>query len=320
MTITSIRLRNFRKFEEYETKLNEHLTVLAGSHDSGRTTILDALSIAAGTFLLGLDGVRSPSIAREDARILCKDPGGRIGMQPQFPVEIAAEGVLYGQKIQWTRKRSSREGGTTRKNAGEMLSLAASCRERIMNGDASLILPAVVLYGEGRVWTGKIRQNTATRRSQRQNGYLRCLDGEADEALMLRWFEKMTIQTFERGGMSDSYRSVRDAVIRCLEVLTGLSGIDVFYDLDSAELIVTAAGPSGTGERFPMHVLDSGVRNTVGLVSDLAYRTAVLNPQLPDPVKETPGIALVDGIERDLDPERQKAILPMLHEIFPKIQ
>ena len=50
MKIESIRLKNFRCFEELEVTFHPQLTVIVGKNASGKSTILEAAAIAMGTF------------------------------------------------------------------------------------------------------------------------------------------------------------------------------------------------------------------------------------------------------------------------------
>ena len=57
----------------------------------------------------------------------------------------------------------------------------------------------------------------------------------------------------------------------------------------------------------------------ISLVADIAYRMAVLNPQLLGNVcKETEGIVLIDEVDLHLHPTWLQRILGDLREIFPK--
>ena len=72
---------------------------------------------------------------------------------------------------------------------------------------------------------------------------------------------------------------------------------------------------------MPMKMLSDGVRNTISMVADIAYRMAVLNPQLFDSVLEnTPGVVLIDELDMHLHPSWQARIMDDLHYIFPKVQ
>ena len=57
------------------------------------------------------------------------------------------------------------------------------------------------------------------------------------------------------------------------------------------------------------------------MIGDIAYRMAVLNPQLGEEVlAKTPGIVLIDEIDLHLHPEWQQTILKDLQSIFPQVQ
>ena len=67
--------------------------------------------------------------------------------------------------------------------------------------------------------------------------------------------------------------------------------------------------------------MSDGYKNTLSMISDIAYRMAVLNPQLGEHVLDkTPGIILIDEIDLHLHPEWQQTILNDLQNVFPKVQ
>ena len=72
---------------------------------------------------------------------------------------------------------------------------------------------------------------------------------------------------------------------------------------------------------MPFHLLSDGYRNMIGMVADIAYRAAVLNPQLgSEAAKLTPGIVLIDEIDLHLHPKWQRRVVEDLKRTFPKIQ
>ena len=72
---------------------------------------------------------------------------------------------------------------------------------------------------------------------------------------------------------------------------------------------------------MPVSQLSAGYKCTISLIADIAYRMAILNPQLLDKVlSETEGIVLIDEADLHFHPKWQKRILNDLMEIFPKIQ
>ena len=62
------------------------------------------------------------------------------------------------------------------------------------------------------------------------------------------------------------------------------------------------------------------IRILLSMIGDIAYRMAVLNPQMGEQVLEKPGsIILADEIDLHLHPEWQQTILKDLQSVFPKV-
>lgn len=73
--------------------------------------------------------------------------------------------------------------------------------------------------------------------------------------------------------------------------------------------------------KFALNEMSDGYKNTLSMIGDIAYRMAVLNPQLGEKVLEkTSGIVLIDEIDLHLHPEWQQTILKDLQSIFPNVQ
>lgn len=52
MRIDRLEIKNFKKFSDYTIDLHPQFTLLVGDNGTGKTTILDALAIAAGVWLV----------------------------------------------------------------------------------------------------------------------------------------------------------------------------------------------------------------------------------------------------------------------------
>ena len=88
MFLESMILHNFRCFSDIEIKFNNQLTVVVGNNGAGKSTILEAATIAAGTLTAAMDGLTNYGIKKNDAHYKYYDLGSTIDVQPQFPVEI----------------------------------------------------------------------------------------------------------------------------------------------------------------------------------------------------------------------------------------
>ena len=103
--------------------------------------------------------------------------------------------------------------------------------------------------------------------------------------------------------------------------ITGYSDIKIQFNLDTNEIDVIYTDNIQQPVRIPLLQLSDGYKCTISLIADIAYRMAILNPQLLDNVvSETPGIILIDEIDLHLHPSWQRRILNDLTTIFPKVQ
>jgi predicted ATP-binding protein involved in virulence len=323
MKINEITIKNFRGFEDFHAELNPDLTVFIGNNGSGKSAVLDAISIAAGTFFSGLDGVPGTSINKEDVTCKSFDMGTVIDLQYQYPSVITAKGEIDKEIVTWTRSLNTSTGRTTTADAKSIIAVAERCQTRLREGDTNLILPVISYYGTGRLWAQKKEKRTNEQLMQfsRLSGYIDCLAAESNEKLMLKWFEKMTIQQAQRQQASPELNAVEQAVSRCFAGITGAQDVSTQFNLDTRSLDILYTNAEGKKIRVPMKNLSDGYKNTIGIIADIAYRMATLNPQLLDQVlTETPGIVLIDEIDLHLHPVWQQRIIGDLQALFPKVQ
>ena len=73
MKINSLKLQNFRCFEDITVELNPTLNVIIGNNGVGKTTVLDALAVGIGSFFLGIESCSSPNIKKTDWEVLLTD-------------------------------------------------------------------------------------------------------------------------------------------------------------------------------------------------------------------------------------------------------
>lgn len=326
MDIRWLKLKNFHGFQDLEITLNDKFTVFIGENATGKTTILDALAIAIGGFLLGVDGVKSRNIldnkeARE-VRFKQIEHGKVITLERQYPVIVQSKGNVNGQEIQWERSLNHEGGATTRLNAKNIVKQAKSMQKRVASGD-EVILPIFAYHGTGRLWS-RIKdtdKDTLFETGSRLLGYKNCLNPMSNEKLFMKWFKKMTLVEIQEEIKIGQLTAVKKAMQECikgLEVKDKIIGdAKVFYNINSDELQITLED----GTRLPYALLSDGYRNILGMVGDIAFRMATLNPFLEDEViKQTPGIVLIDEIDLHLHPEWQRKVINDFKRAFPKVQ
>lgn len=324
MKIEKIKIQNFRCYEKTELELKNDYTVLIGINGSGKTTILDAISIALGGYISNFDNMGIYGINKNDSHYKMYELGSIIEREHQFPVKISAEGKINNKTIQWTRSLNKENGRTTNVGAKEIITYATEIQEKVKSGNKEVILPVIAYYGTGRLWMQKREKNVKNTQENfsRLKGYIDCLDSASNEKMMLRWFEKMTYLELQEGEKVPELEVVKKSLNNAYEIIDeSIEKADFNYKVKSGELEVSIKRKNGTVESLPLRIFSDGIKSTMSMIADIAYRMAILNPQLLDNIlEETSGVVLIDEIDMHLHPSWQSKIIKILVKTFPKVQ
>lgn len=131
----------------------------------------------------------------------------------------------------------------------------------------------------------------------------------------------MKLIALEQGKDPGEYLAVRRAIESCLKNIqkdSTIEKVSIDYKIKEDEIQVTLED----GSMLPFRMLSDGYRNAIGMVADIAFRTAVLNPHLEGSAAlETPGVVLIDELDiLHLHPKWQQHIVEDLKRTFPKVQ
>ena len=312
MRIDSFTLRNFRRFEEAEFNLAPMFNLIIGDNATGKTAILDALTVGLGSLLLNLPfPAKSRSIRHEEVRLRFFVHGDSYTSEPQYPVQVSCTGSVARQSGSWRRELSTSKGHTTRQDLSWIRSVADELNERVSQG-VDVVLPVMSYYGTGRLWLPHREKEVDTRsRSSRFTGYDRCLHPASGERQLIEWFKTHEIAAIQRSQTNATLEACRRAILTCIPDATW-----VYFDVARDELVLRMRE-----DELPFHYLSDGFRNLVAMVADIAVRCATLNPHLEaNAATETPGVVLIDEIDLHLHPKWQRRIIADLVAAFPAIQ
>ena len=179
-------------------------------------------------------------------------------------------------------------------------------------------LPVIVYYPCERIITDSKNGQEETYGMNMFNGYDHALDGlSLDYKRFLEWYDWQ--ERIERVKKSNKVLNiVKEAILAVLNDADDISFKNIYIDpsqFKNPRLIMQ----KGTDE-VEVNQLSSGEKSLMMLVSNLAYRLALLNPNSTDPLKEGQGIVLIDEIDLHLHPRWQREVIPKLLTIFPNIQ
>jgi predicted ATP-binding protein involved in virulence len=317
MRIDELHLKNFRCFAEDSFSFNPHFTVIIGENASGKTAILDALSVALGSFFLGIPGLSKPYILKSDIRVVTQ-----FGQPtPQDTVTVEAKGKLDGEGLTW--KREILKVQTTSKDAKVIANKAEEKRKariHFKKGTPQPIFPLLAYHTTARLFTEHTKVSFKKQGDGLEAGYTNSLSAKSSSKTFLEWFKTKedSVQKFKDPLDQAQLKLMREII---MEIIPEKRVSQVSFDRQAEDLAVLFKDNQGVENKLFFHQLSDGFRNTITLVADLAYRCVQLNRQLgEDAVKETPGVVLIDEIDMHLHPNWQKRIVGDLKRIFPKVQ
>lgn len=319
----AIEIENFRKFENFQVEFDPSFNLLIGDNGVGKSSILDALRISIGTFLVKLDIASNASLHSEDVRMSYSDFSQRAPRPVyHYPISIRSKCSVDDVEYYWERALQKSTGKTTWGSGNGVVALSDEWQRRLNAGDESLVLPFFGYYGTNRLWKPRnTPANDKLERFGRLAGYDDCLGACIDYELMRRWFKQQLLIDFQGVHDANDYALVKDAVARCVQHLTGFSDVQVYYDAAYEDIALSYRDDESAIHRDSLHALSDGYREIITLVSDIAYRMAVLNPNLgDDALAKTPGVVLIDEIDLHLHPKWQSQIIGVLRSTFPAVQ
>ncbi len=323
MKIDKIRIKNFKGFADEEFVLNPHFTVFIGDNAKGKTSVLDALAVAAGCFLRGIDVAKTEARTIEKTEIRIKTIEGQP--RPQIPVEIEAFGQIHNVQIDSGWKRSiekiTKKTTTTYVHAKEIADIAENMlAESRTHGKVTF--PLISYHGTGRLWAEHEEKKTPYKKQGEgvEMAYLRCLSPKSSSKEFMSWYKTYEDEINKFNLESDKvFLEIFNECI--ISMIPDQQWDGMAYSFKDEDLIGIFSTPDGTKEKLLFSQLSDGYRNVIGMVADIAYRCINLNPHLGRmAIEQTPGIVLIDEIDLNLHPNWQKRIVGDLKRIFKGIQ
>lgn len=314
MQLTRLELRNYRCFKSLDLDLDPRTTVLVGENASGKTAVLEALAIGLSTlFRAWPQAPQSPvGIKPEAARLerIAKS-SGPDEIYPGFPVSVICHGVLEEQELSWARELPSVRSRKTTARDQELGQALEKIGTDVANGVPAR-LPLVAYFGTQRLWLKKKDTELKKATPNRFAGFLDCLDPASNLKHWRDWMYHQTVAELQDGIELLPLRAVQKTVAQATR------GAERFYfDVKNEELRIVWK----TGRVQPFDELSDGYRNFVGILADLAWRAAVLNPRDGlDAPRNAVGVVLIDEIDLHLHPGWQREVLGALSSAFPNLQ
>lgn len=315
MHLKQVTIGNFKGIESETLNFDNTFNLIIGDNGIGKTSILEAISVGLGGFVAGIEGVNTVNFSKDDIRMKSEPMGdGSYNIKYETPTTVVCRVECGDRCYDWSRSKNSIKSSRTTITPRDITHYAAE----LLN-DTNSILPVINYQSAGRMWIQKREkwENPFKGHYSRGVGYMDCLASESNTKMFTNWCKRMEQISWQQDKLIGEYEAVKKAVATFMNELMQQEGkATIFYDKRSEELMY-----QDSSEIIPLRLMSSGYRSLVGMVADIAYRMAILNPNLLYDVTEmTDGIILIDEIDLHLHPKWQWRIVDALRKTFPKVQ
>lgn len=315
--LKNIQITNYKKYDSLSLNFGGESMLIIGENGSGKTTVLDGIVTLLGGYLQAFKDIPAGerhSINKADIKIDIQDRDENVSVEYKAPVCVDGSLDINTQEINISRFRRSLTSAKTEllKTQNEALYTLV----RNLENTEEKIFPILSYHGTGRLWEQEYKKSSKMEKLTRYDGYKDCLNAKSNYRNFISWFEKQEKNAFNLRKEIPILEAVRKTVMKMIAILTGKEVELFIYREGDLEL-------KFVNETFRERVsnLSDGYRNIIGIVSDIAYRMAILNPTLGlEVVQKTPGIVIIDEIDLHLHPKWQKKIVGLLKALFPKVQ
>lgn len=315
MKIKKLQLSNFRRFADFTIEFDEKLTVLVARNGAGKSSVLDAVATAIGSFLTRLPKVSGINPKETDFRVLPD------GSKPAY-MRIACESF---EGIEWDRTEKRDQSKKTaglipaakgQKNLHEYVDTFIDAFNEARNFE----LPIFIYYGTGRaVFDIPKRTKGFAKDFTRFEALQGALESRTNFRRFVEYFYYLEDIENKRQKEQRSFdveipelKAIRAAITKLMPEFSNPRSV-------SPAGIVVDWRVNDKIKELRIEQLSDGYRTTLAMVMDIAARMAEANPDKIDPLT-TSGIILIDEIDLHLHPGWQQRILPDLMRTFENIQ
>ncbi len=322
MYLSKIHIENFKGIKSADFDFDRSVNIIIGNNGTGKTSVLEAVAVALGGFLSGIDGVNTIHFSQDEIRresqlmgmgsnnIIYRTP---ISVEACLELDVGERQHPNPRIFEFVRQKKSI------KSARSTVEPRDLCREaQRMAGDRNAVLPVISYQSFSRVTNQKKDkwENPFSDDYSRVVGYMDCLEEAANDKMLINWCRRMEQISWQQEQSIIEYEIVKSTVSKFMQFMQDDESVHIFYDKRTEELLY-----SDREEVLPIRLLSSGFRNLLGMVFDIAYRMAVLNPDLLEDITDiTPGVVLVDEIDLHLHPNWQWKVVDALKNTFPNVQ
>ena len=317
MYIKSVHLMNYRGIEDLTVNFDVGVNLIIGNNGAGKSSLLGGVSLALNSLLFGIENSGDKTLTRDDVRVVPSLVGSVTeSLEYCTPVRISCNFELCGADYDTCYDYDEApQGDVAIATQKQQVKYEAISKIKELVNDKSSRLPLLSYQGDGRqFFTVSQEVNRPIGQIERRQGYKDCLKGTASVEEIQDWCAQMDYAGYRLGHEAEEYVLFKKIVSRFVKELEENDNVRIEFS-PKLNRLVYSEGESG----YLVHNLSAGYQSVLCLVMELAYRTALLNPNL-DSMESLEGVAVIDEIDMHLHPRWQWKILGALQATFPKVQ
>ncbi|MEN8221324.1 MAG: AAA family ATPase [Pseudomonadota bacterium] len=311
MKFKSVTIENFRAIEKIQLPLHKQLTILVGENGSGKTSILDAISIVLGEIPKHFCVQKRRFFEESD-------------INPYAPyIKVQLEN-MDGLSWHYQSQKVPYNGLKTDEKLSCLNDLHKYLDKIIenLNESKTVEIPVLAYYGMNRDALKIPKETQLHREFHRLEALKNALNVTPDFWDVFEWF--FALENFEQREKIERHdwdyqitllKAVRHAICR---MIPGASNPRT--KVQPLRFVVDLEIEGAKKEILSLEQLSAGYRVMLSLVIDLARRMAQANPHLEEKAIESEAIVLIDEIDLHLHPKWQQHVLVDLMKTFPNTQ
>lgn len=308
MKIETLRLNNFRSFDNVELKFDGKSTVIFGVNGTGKTSVLKSINLLYANII---NQIVNRKELKQSYNLELDDI--KFG---KSQTTIEADLILQDQQIKYDRSMV-RKTGKRIHNLNNLKIIASTFQEKYVNEETQDNIPIFVNYGTNRLVLDIPMRIRTKHTFDVYSAFDRAIENRIDFRTFFEWFRgqedyenECKVQKADLGYTDKSLKMVKEAMLVMLDGCTNLR----VARKPKLEMKIEKNGMS-----LNVSQLSDGEKCTMTLFGDLARRLTIANPQMDNPLLGE-GVVLIDEIELHMHPSWQRNILKKLKETFPNIQ
>lgn len=315
MYIKSVHLVNYKGIEDLTVNFCAGVNLIIGNNGAGKSSLLSGVSLGLGGLLYWENDIGSRQITKNDVHVVPTLVGDVTeSVEYYLPVKVSCSLELNGANYETSFSYDENGKGDVSKHKQQMSFDAINAMKELLN-DSGSSLPLLSYQGDGRqFFTATVEASLPSGQVERRQGYKDCLKGTASVEKIQDWCAQMDYAGYRLGHEAEEYVLFKKIVSRFVKELEVKDNVRIEFS-PKLNRLVYSEGEHG----YLVHNLSAGYQSVLCLVMELAYRTALLNPNL-DSMDSLEGVAVIDEIDMHLHPRWQWKILGALQATFPKVQ